>query len=93
MTVAIIIIMAFTAILVLVRQDRNKAKKQTIEVDEERCAGCGGCIKRCRRDVLSLTDKGGKLCAEVTCPEHCTACGHCMVACRMRALRLTAGYE
>lgn len=88
MTIAIITIVAFIAVLALAKHSRKKNKRQTIEVDKDLCVGCGHCVKQCRKHVLSMTNTEGKAHAEMTASERCTACGRCMMACPMRAIRL-----
>lgn len=88
MTIAIITIVVFIAVLALAKHGQKKSKRQIIEVDKDLCIGCGRCVKQCRKHVLTLTNTYGKAHVEVISLEHCTACGRCMVACPMRALRL-----
>ena len=54
-----------------------------IEVDEEKCKGCGLCMKKCQFGALSLKD--GKITLD---SEKCWGCGVCRVNCRAEALRI-----
>jgi len=54
-----------------------------IEVDPEKCTGCGNCIVVCGGQVFEM--KGEK--AIVTHMEQCLECGNCEVACLSDALR------
>ncbi|MDR1919922.1 MAG: 4Fe-4S binding protein [Tannerellaceae bacterium] len=66
---------------------RARGKDRLIRVVEERCSGCGRCVKRCSKGVLGMVEgEGGRMCAAVKRPERCTACGDCRGKCRFEAL-------
>ncbi len=53
-----------------------------IEVDKERCSGCGICVQDCPVGVIRLKDK------KALVREGCTRCGACVRTCPEEALRL-----
>lgn len=56
-------------------------------IDEERCTGCGICIKSCPMDVLRLDRENRK--ATIKYPEDCMLCGWCTIECPEDAVTLT----
>ena len=63
-----------------------------IEIDKERCKGCGYCVEFCPREVLKisseLSPKGYSL-AEVDDESKCLACGYCEAICPEFAIKLS----
>jgi len=57
----------------------------TVDIDRERCNGCGLCVEACPATTLSLVD--GR--AAVT-GSRCIACGHCLAICPPEAIRVGA---
>ncbi len=59
---------------------KKKFKKpkqvESLAIDSERCTGCGKCVKRCKREVFSLSKKGKY--AVVSQLEACVGCGKCV---------------
>jgi len=56
-----------------------------IEVDEEKCIGCGDCVDMCPVDVYEMQD-------EKSVPvnaEECTGCESCLEACEQQAITVT----
>jgi electron transfer flavoprotein alpha subunit len=53
-----------------------------LEIDKDKCIGCGGCIDACPFGALSLVDN------MVVVNDKCTACGACLLACPVHALNL-----
>ena len=58
-----------------------------VEVDEERCSGCGACVYSCNYDAARLIQREGKLVSE-TDVFRCKSCGMCVAACPSEARTL-----
>ncbi|OAA31884.1 tungsten formylmethanofuran dehydrogenase [Kosmotoga arenicorallina S304] len=58
--------------------------KNFVEIDEERCKGCGLCISVCPKKVLDFADhfnsKGYHPATQVD-KENCIGCGFCYMMC------------
>jgi NAD-dependent dihydropyrimidine dehydrogenase PreA subunit len=67
---------------------RIRGRRKTICVTEEKCTGCGKCLKRCRRNVFEMVKDGKAAHVIVRNPQNCTACGDCMTTCKFKALEL-----
>ena len=61
-----------------------KVVRKIIEIDEERCDGCGQCILSCAEGALVLVD--GK--AKVISDNLCDGLGACMGECPADALKI-----
>lgn len=59
----------------------------TIIIDNEKCIGCGSCVKDCVCSHLFITDQKASA-AETDCIE----CGHCFAICPTNAIKIT-GYD
>lgn len=58
-----------------------------VEVDKERCSGCGACVYACNYDAAHLVARDGKLVSE-TDMFRCKSCGMCVAACPSEARTL-----
>jgi NAD-dependent dihydropyrimidine dehydrogenase PreA subunit len=61
-----------------------KIKRKIIEIDEERCDGCGNCIINCAEGALAIVD--GK--AKVISDNLCDGLGACIGECPQEALEI-----
>jgi NAD-dependent dihydropyrimidine dehydrogenase PreA subunit len=59
----------------------------TLELDQERCNGCGMCLKVCPHEVFRL--KSGKV--HIVSRDQCMECGACSLNCPMEALYVRSG--
>jgi NAD-dependent dihydropyrimidine dehydrogenase PreA subunit len=59
----------------------------TLELNEEKCNGCGMCLKVCPHEVFGL--KGGK--AHIVNRDYCMECGACSLNCPMQAIFVKSG--
>ncbi len=59
----------------------------TLELDQERCTGCGLCVTVCPHAVLAI--ENGK--ADVVDRDACMECGACARNCPTEALSVRAG--
>ena len=57
----------------------NKLALISVKVDENRCNGCGSCVRSCQMDVRHVGD------------HECINCARCMQACNQNALSFKAG--
>ena len=61
-----------------------------INVDLEKCEGCGDCVEICPSEILTVVEDGGKKFAKVTGSEDdCIGCMACEDACEDGALTVT----
>ncbi len=55
-----------------------------IEIDTEKCIGCGDCVDICPADVLELQD-GKSVPVNI---EDCIGCGSCAAVCEQKAISM-----
>lgn len=60
------------------------AKRKIIEIDEDRCTGCGACVTKCAEGALQIVDGKAKVVNEV----FCDGLGACIGECPEGALRI-----
>jgi len=53
-----------------------------VQIDEEKCTGCGACVEVCPVEALQLEDE------KATVSEGCVECGACIDECPNEALSL-----
>ena len=59
----------------------------TLELDSEKCIGCGKCTEVCPHAVFTLDDK--KAC--IADRDACMECGACALNCETEAISVSAG--
>ncbi|MCC6957187.1 MAG: DUF169 domain-containing protein [Anaerolineales bacterium] len=64
-----------------------------IELDIERCNGCGLCEDFCPVNVFEMIEVGGRLLPSVVRAEDCWACDTCVGQCPTGALRVVETFE
>ncbi len=60
-----------------------------VTFDEEKCSGCGICVKACPADTLELMDKKSKM----KTPNECMACSVCTAICPDDAITMHKNYR
>jgi ferredoxin len=70
-------------------QNRNKekptmAKRKIVQIDEERCNGCGQCVPSCAEGAIQIIDGKAKLVSDV----YCDGLGACLGTCPEDAIRI-----
>jgi NAD-dependent dihydropyrimidine dehydrogenase PreA subunit len=60
----------------------------SVEIDREKCDGCGVCVEICPLDALRL-DEDGKAYVKY---DECWYCGCCELECPRKAVRLRLPY-
>jgi len=69
-----------------------KSTRKIVEIDEERCNGCGNCVTACPVEAMGLVSandpKAPKRRTVRLAEEACLGCGVCVPTCRPGALRL-----
>ncbi|HAR94366.1 MAG TPA: 4Fe-4S ferredoxin [Deltaproteobacteria bacterium] len=61
-----------------------KIKRKIIEIDEERCSGCGQCAEACAEGAITMVDGKARLMSE----NFCDGLGACIGECPEGALRI-----
>ena len=57
-------------------------KRRIIQIDEEKCNGCGACAKACHEGAIGMVDGKAKLMRD----DYCDGLGDCLPACPMDAI-------
>jgi len=61
-----------------------KTVRNIIEIDEERCTGCGQCVLDCAEGAIALVDGKARVIADM----YCDGLGACLSGCPADALRI-----
>ncbi len=59
-------------------------KRRVVEIDDEKCSGCGKCIPRCHEGALQIIDGKARLVSD----RYCDGLGDCLGTCPMDAIRI-----
>ncbi|MDH4123238.1 MAG: 4Fe-4S binding protein [Thermoplasmata archaeon] len=67
----------------MVMKTYKSASGATIEIDEDKCTGCGECVNICPAEVFELVDE------KATAPkaDDCTECCACVEACPEKVIK------
>ena len=68
-------------------KDRYLKNVVTLQLDEDKCTGCGMCLNVCPHDVLALAGKKVK----ITDRDACMECGACATNCAFSAITVNSG--
>ncbi|TET52926.1 MAG: ferredoxin, partial [Actinobacteria bacterium] len=60
------------------------AVRKIVQIDEEKCDGCGICIPDCKEGALEIIDGKAKLVADV----YCDGLGACLGSCPQDAIKV-----
>ncbi|MCX6649569.1 MAG: 4Fe-4S binding protein [Candidatus Bathyarchaeota archaeon] len=60
-------------------------KRAIVEIDEEKCNGCGQCVPKCAEGVLKIVDGKARLVSDV----YCDGLGACLGTCPQGAIKVT----
>jgi NAD-dependent dihydropyrimidine dehydrogenase PreA subunit len=61
-------------------------EQKVVDIDQERCTGCGVCVDMCPKEILFIDKKTGK-CA-VTDENKCDRLAGCEMACPANAIKI-----
>ena len=61
-----------------------KVKRKIIEIDEDKCDGCGQCVSSCAEEAIQIIDGKAKLVSE----KYCDGLGACLGTCPNDALKV-----
>jgi len=75
--------MAFSPIL-RIEGESMKKKRKIIQIDENKCDGCGLCVPTCAEGAIQVRDGKAKLVAEI----YCDGLGACLGECPRGALKI-----
>lgn len=76
--------------------DTGGSVKFIVEVDTEKCKGCGLCVEVCPKEVLVIghdVNSMGWLYAETRNPDLCTGCKQCALICPDAVIKITKETE
>ncbi len=62
----------------------------TLDLDSERCTGCGRCVEVCPHAVFAIQTTNGRK-AEIRYRDSCMECGACAKNCPVQAVNVRAG--
>ena len=69
--------------------DPNETQMGDITIDDEKCNGCGLCVKACPADAIVLKDAKAQTKGTI----ECMACADCVPICKEGAITLSRSYR
>ena len=60
----------------------------SVNVDLEKCTGCGTCVDTCPVEVFELQEKEGKTVSVAIAEDECIVCRACEVQCPEEAIEI-----
>lgn len=64
---------------------KKPKKVESLDIDTEKCVGCGKCVEMCKREVFAISEKK----AVVANIDACLGCGKCVKKmCNFGAIKL-----
>jgi len=69
--------------------DPSQIESGLIQFNQDKCTGCGFCVKACPASTITLQDKKAKL-ADLN---ECMACGDCVAICPEEVITLVKSYR
>ena len=69
------------------------AKRKIIEIDEDKCTGCGACVTKCAEGALAIVDGKAKVVNEVFCDGLGACMGECPEGHTLDRIDNDKGYE
>ncbi len=71
--------------------DPNQIINGRVDIDTDKCNGCGWCIRACPADALVLVDKKSTMRTDIF--NECIGCGDCAAICPEEAIKPVKGVE
>jgi NAD-dependent dihydropyrimidine dehydrogenase PreA subunit len=66
--------------------ETNKSARKILQIDEEKCNGCGQCVPACAEGAIQVVDGKARLISE----RYCDGLGACLGECPQGAIRIIA---
>ena len=63
--------------------------RRVIQIDEEKCNGCGKCVHACHEGAIGLVDGKARLMRD----DYCDGLGDCLPTCPTGAIRFSTDFE
>ena len=64
-------------------------KRRIIEIDQDKCNGCGACAAACHEGAIAMVDGKARLMRD----DYCDGLGDCLPTCPTGAIRFSTDFE